>query len=154
MNIDEIFQEIRTPLKEAQENTVDDPWEYIDDDLLIYVQSALRQIRATGLVLESTIQEDGTLDPQPSEAQGVLISLHVADSVLSGDLTKKLRDGELGLMFRSASDVIDTKTAAIHFTKSSERIMSRFEILLTRLLSLETDATSAVFGEQTLSTVS
>lgn len=144
----EIYEEVRALLREPQIESVEDPYTYTDDELDVQLRSALRNLRSLGLPLRTQLLEEGVLAPQPSESQGVLLSLYIASGLLSGDLTQKLRDGDLGVYFRVGSDVIDMKTATTNFRQVSEKYRDRFEVLLTIALTDTVNASGSVFGGQ------
>jgi hypothetical protein len=149
MTRDEIIAEIRAQMLEAQQNTVANPWNYADEDYYPHILSALRYIRVAGVATDA-VWSDSDFTTDPNEAEGLAIAFRVTAVMLRGDLTNKLLDGELGLYFRTATDIIDTKTAANSFAGIAGDLDEQFFVLLAKLLSEGTDTVIGVFGEQTL----
>lgn len=144
----EIFEEIRTRLKEPQQEIGAEVWRYDDVELIRQVRSSLRTLRALGVNTDAVMSEEGVLDPSPTDNVGMLIALDVCQRLLSGDLTQKLLDGEIGTYFRVGPDIIDTKTAMTAFQKHGQRLVDEFERLLVMVLADTNDGT-AFFGEPT-----
>lgn len=144
----DIEQEIRAILREATVSTVETPWNYTSDDFTPQIRSALRHLAAKGLSLVTVMADDDTLSTEPEDAEGVLIALFVAHRLISGDLTQKLMDGELGVIFKTGSDYMDTTTAARQFAAVSADLASRLEIALAMMLADQDTGVNNVFGLQ------
>lgn len=149
MNKDEIYEEIRALLREPQVGTVENPWRYDDYDLEIMCKSALRNLRIKGIPVTSAFTHEGELEPIPSETEGVLIALFVASRLLTGDLTQKLMDGELGIYFKAGPDVIDTQTVARHFHTVADKYDREFRTMLTVALTNLDGGDANVYGKPT-----
>jgi hypothetical protein len=147
MTKDEVFEEIRAALNEAQVNTVSKPWHYTDVDIVPQVRSALRNMRIIGIPTLADMDPSGDFTTEPTELEGVLIALFVANRLLSGDLMQKLLDGELGVIFKSGPDMMDTKMAAAGFQQSADKFMFRFDVLVAIALS-GVSLGDNVFGSQ------
>lgn len=145
----ELFEEIRALLLEPQVNTVEDPWVYIDEDLEVQVRSALRRIKAIGVTTDAVMASDGTLDPEPTEAVGLLVAYSVVSSLLRGDLMQKLLEGELGVLWRAGGDMLDTKTGAREFSSAAGEYSDAAHALLTIILTDQDGGVESVYGEQT-----
>jgi hypothetical protein len=150
MTKDEIYEEIRSQLREAQEATVTTPWRYDDKDLVPQIRSALRYLRTVGLPVLAVMDTSGTFETDPTETEGLLIALRVVNRLLTGDLMRKLLDGELGVVFRTGSDLIDTKTASTVFESASSRSGEEFDRLLTIALANTDGGSRSIFGLQSL----
>jgi len=148
MDRDTLFEEIRTKLREAQEDHVDDPWLYQDEDLIMACRSAIRNLRAIGISLTANLSLTGAFDVDPSEQEGVLIALKVVMDLLRGDLTQKLHKGEIGVSVRSVLDSYSTTEAAKGLAKAAAEYKLDYDSLLTIVLSNATDSASAVYGQQ------
>lgn len=147
----ETIEEIRALLREPQRDTVSDPWNYRELDLVVEIRSALRNLHVMGLAPAVTMDESGTFASDPTETEGVLISLFVAERLISGDLIQKLIDGELGIYLNAGGDVIDTKTATIAFKEAAARIRDRFDTIISVGLATKDGSVpvaAAVFGCQ------
>ena len=144
MTMDEVMEQVRSLLNDPLEVFVDAGITqlYTDEDILDRVPSALRYLRSIGVEIDALLSTDAELDPEPTERQGVLLASRVASDLLRGELTRRLLNGNLGMVFQMGSDLIDTKTAAIQFANASSDIEEEFEALLAIELSPETD----VFG--------
>lgn len=148
MDQETLFEEIRTRLREAQEDCVSDPWIYDDEDLIVGVRSALRHLRSLGVSLDLSMNMSGTFVTDPTETQGMLIALKVASDLLVGDLTKKLNKGELGVSFKSVMDTYSSTEASRAFQNSARAFERDFRTLLTIVLTNSADTASGVFGQQ------
>lgn len=146
----ELFEEIRAALLEPQVGTVQFPYTYTDDDLIVQVRSALRRLRTIFSDLTAELSNVGVLDPEPTEEEGLLIALFVIMRLLRGDLQKRLRNGELGVYFRSGPDIIDTKDVARGFTQVASDYAADYETLLTAVISKKQSVGASVFGTQEL----
>lgn len=148
MDKEELYGEIRALLREPQTSTALQPWTYADRDFVPLVRSALRQLRVRGLTVTGAMDGTGEFTENPTEMEGMMIAYYVADHLLSGDLIAKLNDGELGVTFKSGSDLIDTKQAAKSFEKSASLFRDEFQTLLTIALTDGINATSSTFSSQ------
>lgn len=148
MDRDELFEEIRTLLREPQTATVANPYRYTDLDLVPQIRSALRYLRTTGVPSDAVMDTTGTLTTEPDETEGMLIAFRVAAMLLSGDLIKKLNDGELGVLFKAGPDTLDTKTATKSFETAAASYQQEFQKLLTIVLADVDGGTNNVFGSQ------
>lgn len=152
MTKSDLFEEIRNLLRDAQVNTVSNPWLYSDEELTFQVRSAIRHLTVKGISLSAVMSSVGALSPEPTTEQGLLIALYVVARLLSGDLVHKLLQGELGVSYKSGPDSIDTKGAASEFSKAADKYQMEYESLLTMSLTDTVDAGSSVFGDQTVTT--
>lgn len=148
MDKDTLFEEIRTRLREAQEDLCTDPWLYQDEDLIKSTRSAIRQLRALKISLPVDMDLSGIFTPDPTETQGVLIALKVCADLLKGDLAGKLNKGELGVSVKSVLDTYSSTEAARGMKEVANSYKMEFDALLTIVLTDATDAASAVFGQQ------
>lgn len=128
----ELIEEIRALLREPQEHLVSQPWTYIETEFYPQIRSAMRHLTAKGVATANigAMATDGSLTSEPSARCGVLIALAVANRLLTGDLMRKLRDGEMGVIFRAGSDFIDTKQAAKGFETAASNYQQDFDTLL------------------------
>jgi hypothetical protein len=151
MNKDEVFEHIRALLRDAQIETVERPYRYADHELVPQVRASLRYLRTVGYDTTAVMDERGDFFPDPTEPAGVLVAYHAAASLLAGDLAQKLADGEMGVVFRSGPDLIDTTAAVRSLEKVSGTYADEFSRLLTvRMARESTDAAQNVFGDQTV----
>lgn len=153
MDREELFEEIRELLRDIQEGTVEDAWEYSDEILIPQVRSALRHIRVRGVVTDAEMDREGDFTTEPTEDVGLLIALRVASRLLTGDLTTRLMDGELGTYFRAGPDIIDTRNVVQFFERSAKGLQEEYQELLTMLLSDVTDSAGTMFSEPDLDAV-
>ena len=144
MGMEEVIEEIRTLLREPQETTVENPWNYAAAELTPQIRSSLRHLRVSGLNLLATMDDAGAFVTDPTEIEGVLISLFVAERLISGDLIQKLLEGELGIYLNAGGDVIDTKTATLAFRSAADRLRYRYDTLVQ--VSVANNPISTVAG--------
>src|SRR5678809_120620 len=118
MTMDEVMEQVRSLLNDPLEVFIDAGVTqlYTDQDILDRVPSALRYLRSVGVLIEAVLSTDAELDPEPTERQGVLLAARVASGLLRGELTRRLMNGNFGMVFQMGTDLIDTKTAAIQFS--------------------------------------
>lgn len=146
MSVEELYEEIRALLREAQVSKVSDPWKYTDEDFVPQTRSALRSLRVRGLLVEGDMDRDGVFVTDPSEIEGLLIAYFVAERLVTGDLLQKLADGELGLVFKTGPDLIDTKTATRSFEDFGKRWRMEFDTLLAIAMAGQADGASSVLS--------
>ena len=148
MDIDTLLEEIRTRLREAQEDTCTDPWTYTDEDLHLAIRSAIRHIKVLNVTMNFDLDLSGTFDTDPTLVQGMLVALKVCADLLRGDLTRKLQRGELGVSVKSVLDSYSTTEASKSFRATAETHQAQFDALLTIVLADNADTSSGVFGQQ------
>src|SRR3954471_2680622 len=96
----EIFEEIRTLLRDAQKELgITNPQTYDDSDLILQVRSALRQLSALGVTTNTVMAVDGTFTPDPTDQIGVLLALKSTSTLLRGDMISRVTSGEFGVLF-------------------------------------------------------
>jgi len=147
----EVYEEIRALLREPQVNTVTKPWNYRDEDIVPQIRSALRYLR-TGSGLAAVVgamDATGTFAPEPTDMEGMLIALFVAHRLIGGDLTQKLAAGELGVLFKTGGDTIDTKQASSEFQKVASAYADRFNVMLAIALANQDGGSNSVIGDST-----
>jgi hypothetical protein len=145
----EVAQEIRSLLREPQLNTVSTPWTYDAGDLNVQIRSAFRYLRVLGVDPIATVDADGEFSEDIAENVGLLVAYYVAHRLVAGDLAQKLIDGELGVLFRTGTDIIDTKTASQSFKAVAAEYEFRFDTLLAMSLTDAEGGSSSVYGGQT-----
>lgn len=155
MTAAELFEEIRTLLREAQANTIETPWLYRDMDLIVQIRSAFRYLRTVGVVSLADYQMDETgvilLDDEEDEieeADGVMVAHLVAVRLIKGDLVQKLASGEVNVMYKAGLDTIDTREASKALGMAANAFSSTFQTLLTISLSGTVNEAASVFGDQ------
>lgn len=142
----ELFEHVRTLLRDAQSViSINPPQVYSDDELTLYVRSALRHVKALGVSTDTVMSTLGALAPDPTDSVGILLALRVVVSLLRGDMIHRVTTGQFGIVFSMGNDTIDTKTAAIQFKDSSDEFEEEFRTLMTIIMSAEIDKQD-VFG--------
>ena len=76
-----------------------------------------------------------TITPVPADAIGLLLAYKASIIVLRGDLTKRVRLGELGVSFKSGATSITTTEATRSLGAGANKLADTFENLLTLYLS-------------------
>lgn len=148
----EIEEEIRAILREVQVGTVQNPWTFTSDDFTPQIRSALRQLAvkyATVLISakpEGVMDTTGAFTTEPGDAEGILIAQFVAMRLIKGDLIQKLMDGELGVIFKTGSDYIDTTQASRAFKDAADDLQMEFNAGLTIQLTNLDQGTNNIFG--------
>lgn len=149
MNKAELFEETRALLREPQVGTVQQPFTYDDADLIPQFRSAFRRLSVIGIVPihQGAMDIDGTLTQEPSDLVGITACLYVAARLLKADLVQKLLNGEMGLVFTSGPDTIDTTTVARQFANKADAYDLEYQGMLTIALSVDTNTTGLAFGD-------
>lgn len=146
MTLDEILEEIRTLLREPLAATVETPWTYENEDLIPVIRSAMRHLRSAGVLTAPVLSQTGELETVASERVGLLASFRVSSQLLTGDLTTKLRDGEMGTYWRDGTDILDTREAVKRLEGASGRYESEYRRLLAIELTSATDSGASMIG--------
>lgn len=145
----EWLEEIRVLLHDAQVETVAQPWTYAEPDLLIQIRSALRSLRAKGVLTTAVVDAAGEVTSEPTtDTEALCVAYIVAARLTQKDLVGKLRDGELGVLFKAGSDLIDTKQAARQFESVGSSYAAEAQRLLMLLIADADAGTESFFGEQ------
>ncbi len=109
---------------------------YSDTDLLECVKTADFLLNAAGVVTALAIDPDAeTITPEPVDAIGLMLAHKGSVVLLRGDLTKRVRLGELGVSFKSGATSITTTEATRSLGASANKLADTFEVLLTLYLS-------------------
>ena len=109
---------------------------YDDTTLLSHVKTADFLLKSAGVVTAVVVDPVAeTITPAPADAVGLLLSYKAAVLVLRGDLTKRVRLGELGVSFKSGATSITTTEAVRSLNTGTNNLTTAFETLLTLFLS-------------------
>jgi hypothetical protein len=142
MTRDELFEEVRLLIQEPQDTAdVDRPAEYNDAALLAQARSAMRQLRAKGVLVNVVWNDD---DFVVSDNVGMYLAYRMAANLLSGDVVRRLKEGELGIYFRAGTNVIDTREVGNHIHVAADEYEAEAERVLMILLTDATDAGASV----------
>lgn len=131
----DLFEHVRALLRDAQQDLGIAPQVYTDDELILHVRSALRHVKAIGVVTDAAMTTLGVLAPEPADDVGVLLALKIVITMLRGDMIQRVTSGEFGVLFSMGNDTIDTKTAAIQFKNTADDFEEDYRNLLTLILS-------------------
>jgi hypothetical protein len=144
----ELFEQIRALLLEPQVSTVSNPWHFSDEEIVPQVRSAIRHLRVKGFLALAVMDLDGQLTTEPDETEGMLISYFVAEKLLTGSLVQKLNAGELGVIFKAGSDLIDTKQAAKEFSSVAVEYGVQFDAFFIIAQANADGGVNNTFGDQ------
>lgn len=110
---------------------------FTDEYLLEYVQDAAEylEIANIGDRVYSIDLFPPTITPEPSTADGSLLATWAAAKLLSGDLSKKIRDGDLGIRFRTGLNEISTVEASRRVNDQAKELFQEFDRLVTLKLA-------------------
>lgn len=154
----DIEEEIRAFLREAQAPTVEKPWNYTSADFTPQIRSALRHLGIAyqavlpGAAPTAVMAADGSFTTEPGDSEGLLIAYFVAARLLNGDLVQKLMDGELGIIFKTGSDYMDTTQASRSFKEMADYAQLKYDALLVMTLANLDSGTLNVYGLQGMAT--
>jgi len=146
MDIEQLFEEIRFQLNEALFDTLEEPWTYENLQLERGIRSAMRHLRSLGISFNQTMDANGSLSAPVDEEIGMLISYRVSATLLKGDLLIKLMRGQLGMLYKTGGDVIDTKTAARGLLDSANELNRQYEKLFLAVATRKIDEGGSVLG--------
>lgn len=106
-----------------------------DEFILEYMEDSLNVLMATEIVTESYDMVDAIITPEPSLIDGLLVATHTVRTLLVSDIAKKVRDGSLGIRFRTGQDEISTVEASKQLSAVAEDISREFRRLVIAKLS-------------------
>ena len=148
MNKAELYEEIKTLLSELQSGVVPSPWTYDENDFVPLLRSALRRLRTQGVVTTAVIATDGTFTADPlTELEGRLLAVAVVVSLVRTNLMQKLKDGELGVLWKAGTDTLDTKNAARSFEGAVASFEQEYAELLAIALASADGGLNSTFGD-------
>ena len=107
-----ILNEIRRRLHGVDEILDSTGQIHSDEFWFEYIDSAVNYLTATDIVTVQYLVAGTSISPEPSTIDGLLIATWSVWQYLSGDLNKKLKDGSLGIRFKSGLDEFSTVEAA------------------------------------------
>lgn len=137
MNTEDILEIIRERVGQVVQEIGGDPPTYPDEFLIKYVKTAVFHLTVLGIVVGATVDTTNVILVPDSVALpiGMLIGSFASASVISDDILKRLRSGELGLSFNSGATAISTNQAAINLKAAADSLKSWHSLLLTAYLS-------------------
>jgi hypothetical protein len=147
MQTEELYEEIRALLREPLTSTPAAPWRYTDAEFVPQVRSVLRKLKAVGVTTSAEMNEDGDFTTAPDDTVGLLLAYGVASRLLTGDMTRKLQDGEMGTYWRAGPDILDTKDVAKLFANAAAKYDEEFRAMLTMILTDADGGANSYFGE-------
>lgn len=111
---------------------------YSDEYLLEYVDGAHIYLDAIDAMDDDYVVDvsGASITPEPSDYDGLLIALKASADLMAGDLTAKIREGALGVRFRTGVDEISTAEAGRIVAQLAQKHEKSFERLKTTKLAI------------------
>ena len=109
---------------------------YLDGFLIKYIETINWILVSMGLDEEVVVDANAvSITPDPTNKVGLLLAYGAASNLISDDLAQKVKSGELGLSFSTATTEITTNQAAITLSGTSKKLWSDFNSLFTAYMS-------------------
>lgn len=109
---------------------------YLDSFLMKYIETINWILVSMGLDEEVAVDAVAvSITPDPSNKVGLLLAFGAASNLIADDLANKVKSGELGLSFSTATTEITTNQAAITLSGTSKKLWSDFNRLFTAYMS-------------------
>ena len=110
--------------------------EILNSFLIEYLNTANITLTAFGVETGVTVDTDNdSLSSDPEDVIGLLLAFHAASNLIADDLVNRLKNGELGISFKTGASEITTNQAAITLKASARSVHTDYEMLLTAYLS-------------------
>lgn len=109
-----------------------------------YVDSAVNFLDANDITTTTYVVSGTSILPEPSTIDGLLVASWSAFRFLSGDLAKKIRNGELGIRFKTGQDEINTSQAAEKIESAASQAEKEFRQLVNMRVSDKTGKATRV----------
>jgi hypothetical protein len=144
MNSAAILREIRRRvgdvdgiLDSANQDSSDEAWfEYID--------GAVNFMSATDITATTYVVSGTSILPEPTTIDGLLFASWSVWTFLAGDLATKVRNGDLGIRFKTGQDEISTVEAARRIESVATQAEKEWRSLVNMRVSDKTDAATRV----------
>jgi len=125
-----VLKEIRRRLGGVDGIIDSDDIEHSDEFWFEYIDGAVNYLSATDIITATYLVSGTSISPEPTTMDGLLLASWSVWSYLSGDLNKKIRNGELGIRFRSGLDELSTVEAARKIETAAEKAERNFRNLV------------------------
>lgn len=123
MTTKDVVREMRRLLGEALVTLGDASPIYKDEFLLEHLDGVAEKLAANGVMTVRYQVDFNELDsnddpiepsitPEPDALDGLILAAHAVCEILSGDLSEKVRQGDLGVRFKSGIEDISTVEAS------------------------------------------
>lgn len=130
MTSDTIIKEVRVRLGDVDGIIDSAALDYTDAYLFHYVDASNNFLNSTRVITATYVVSGTTISPEPSVLDGLLLASYSAYSLLSSDLSKKVRNGELGIRFKSGQDEISTVEAAKKIEETANEAYKNYRLLV------------------------
>lgn len=130
MTGDGIIRDMRVRLGDVDGILSSADIDYSDSYLFEYIESSNDILTSTGIITETYVVSGATISPSPSTIDGLLLSAHSTFILLSSDINKKVKDGEMGIRFKSGQDEISTTEAAKQLKNAADESYKEFRRLV------------------------
>ncbi|MBU8920977.1 MAG: hypothetical protein KOO63_03870 [Bacteroidales bacterium] len=136
MTLAVIFKIIKQKIGQSLAEIDGEQQEMLNSFLIHYIETANSLLAAYGITTGVTVDTDAvSLSADPADAIGLLLAYQCASSLIADDLVNRLKNGELGISFKTGASEITTNQAAITLKASAHRINRDYETLLVAYLS-------------------
>ena len=86
--------------------------DYSDSYLFEYIKASNNVLTSSEIITSTYVASGTTFSPEPSTLDGLLLASHATYTLLKSDTAKKVKDGSLGIVFKSGQDQISTVEAS------------------------------------------
>ena len=136
MTLAVILKIIKQKIGQALAEIDGEQQELLNSFLIHYIETANFLLTAYGITTGITVDTDAeSLSAEPTIAVGLLLAYQCAASLIADDLVNRLKNGELGISFKTGASEITTNQAAITLKASAHRIHKDYEMLMVAYLS-------------------
>jgi hypothetical protein len=143
VNAQAVLAEMRRRLGEALVTIGADTPDYPVELLMDYVFGAALYLDAMGIspTVYAVVLSPPAITPEPSTIDGLLLATRACADLLAGDTAAKVRNGELGVRFRTGVDELSTVEAARMIKDAGGDLERRFVSI--KMLKLSTTDTAS-----------
>lgn len=136
MTIEGILKEIRRRLGDVDGLLDELTLDYSDDHIFEYIASAIDFLTVTMPTDQFVYSFSGSsISPEAETVDGLLIASLAAKMIIKNDVLAKIKNGELGIRFKSGLDEISTIEAGKLIRESVSSIDDDYRMLVMAKLS-------------------
>ena len=144
MNGVTILREIRRRVGDV-DGIIDSAYKDVSDEFWYeYIDGAVNFLDANEITTATYVVSGTSILPEPTSIDGLLVASWAVSTFLSADLAKKVRNGDLGVKFKTGQDEISTVEAARRIEGVASEAEKEFRSLVNMRVSDKSDASIRV----------